>query len=93
MERLQTEKNRRNKLKKTIKLAAMRSVGYRTKKRVTTWFNEKCKIAIENRDKAKMEVLKDNSNEKRNVLAQKQREVKKRSETKKEYRKKKNLVE
>jgi len=57
-------------------LAATRSIGYRTKKKATTWFNEKCKVAIENRDKAKMEVIKNNSNEKRYVLAQKQGEIK-----------------
>jgi len=56
-------------------LAATRSIGYKTKKNVTTWFNEKCKTAIENRDEVKMEVMKSYSNEKRNVLAQKQNEV------------------
>lgn len=54
----------------------MKVVSYRTKKKVTTWFDRKCKTTIDNRDKAKMKVIKDNSNEKRNALAQKQRGVK-----------------
>lgn len=39
-------------------------------------FNDNCKKAIQHRDKARLEVLKSNTEEKRRVLAQKQKKRK-----------------
>jgi hypothetical protein len=59
-------------------------------KKVSTWFNEKCKTAIENRGKTKLKVMKDNNNENKNLLTQKQRDIKRTIKIKKNRGKRKN---
>jgi len=54
-------------------LSANESIGYRIEKKGISWFNEKCKTAIDDRDTVKMEKIEDDSNEKKNPLAQKRR--------------------
>jgi len=61
-------------LSKTIKEVTEDLLGINNKK-INQWFNENCKKAIQERDKAKSLVVMENSIENKRKLAQKQREM------------------
>jgi hypothetical protein len=65
------------KIEQTIKITAKEVLGYVPKKTKKTWFNDDCKIAQEEKDKARTKVLQNPSEENKRLLAQKQRDAKK----------------
>ncbi|XP_050530203.1 uncharacterized protein LOC126899369 [Daktulosphaira vitifoliae] len=63
-------------LRTIFKTTAEEIIGVEPKRRQNKWFNDNFKKAIEDREKARLEVLRSNTEEKRQILAQKQRACK-----------------
>lgn len=63
-------------LRTIIKTTAEETIGLEPRRRQNKWFNDNCKKAIEDRDKARIEVLRSNTEEKLQIWAQKHRACK-----------------
>jgi len=65
------------KVEQAIKITAKEVLGYVSKKTKKRWFNEECKAAQEEKDKARTKVLQNPSEDNKRLLAQKQKDAKK----------------
>ena len=64
-------------IEQTIKTTVEDVLGYIPEKTRKMWFNEECKRALHEKDRARMKVLHDPNEDNKRLLALKQREVKK----------------